>query len=100
MSEVKELDATKSCESAVDMQAAIIAASSRPENTGMKNFLAITMNTVSWAPRISNSSPANILPRYATRHAAASARITHIMATIADFLIIEGFSIDINLTNI
>ena len=63
MSEVNELDATNSCESAVEMQAAMIAAKSRPENTGRKYFLAMTMNTVFCSPCVSSSSPTTILPR-------------------------------------
>ena len=46
MSAVNELDATSSCESAVDTDAAMIAARRNPAIAGGKNLLAITMNTV------------------------------------------------------
>ena len=95
MSEVKELDATSSWESAVDTDAAIIAASRKPAIAGGKNFLAITINTVFCAPWVRSSSPTIILARYAMKQAAPMERTTQTIATVADFLIMDGFSIDI-----
>ena len=61
ISDVKELDATSSWESAVETEAAMIAASRNPEIAAGKNFLAMTMNTVFCAPTVSSSSPTIIL---------------------------------------
>ena len=44
-SAVKELDATNSWESAVEIEAAMIAASRSPQMPAGKNFLAIAMKT-------------------------------------------------------
>ena len=60
-SEVKELDATSSWESAVETEAAMMAASRKPEMTGGKKRRAMTMKTVFWAPTVSSSSPTIIL---------------------------------------
>ena len=98
MSDVNELEATRSCESAVDIDAAIIAASSIPAINAGNSFLAKVTNTIFCAPTVRSSSARNILPKYATRQVARSANTTHMIATVALFLIIEGFSIDINLT--
>ena len=63
ISAVKELDATSSWESAVETDAAIIAASRKPAMAGGKNLLAMAMNTVFCAPTVSSSSAMTILAR-------------------------------------
>mgnify|MGYP001648421798 CR=1 FL=1 len=47
-SAVKELDATNSWESAVEMEAAMMAASSRPQIAAGKNLRDMAMNTNFW----------------------------------------------------
>ena len=100
MSAVKELDATRSCESAVDMDAAIIAASSKPATNAGKSSLASTMKTVFCSPAGSSSSATSIRPKYAMSVTAPSESITQMMATVALFLTIEGFSMDMKRTRI
>ena len=63
MSEVKELEATSSWESAVDMDAAMMAAIRTPAINAGNSFLANTMNTVFCAPMVSSSSASSILPK-------------------------------------
>ena len=62
-SAVKELDATSSWESAVEMEAAMMAASSRPQIPAGKNLRAMAMNTSFWLPTVSSSSPMTMRPR-------------------------------------
>ncbi len=81
------------------MDAAIIAARSRPEIAAGKYFRAITMNTVFCAPIGSSSSAISILPKYAISTADPREIRTQIIATMDDFLIIEGFSMDMNRTS-
>ena len=100
ISEAKELEATRSCESAVETEAAIIAASKNPAMAGGKNFLAITIKTVFCNPLVRSSSATIILPKYAIRQAPIIDKTTHTIATVEAFLTMEGFSIDINLTKI
>ena len=97
---MKELDATSSWESAVDMDAAMIAAMRTPAMKLGNSFLAKVMNTIFCAPTVSNSSARNILPKYAMRQAQPSAQMTHMIATVALFFTMEGFSMDMNLTRI
>ena len=98
ISDVNELDATSSCESAVDIDAAIIADSRNPAISPGNIFLMNAMNTIFCDPVVSSSSASTILPKYAMRHVAVRDSITQIIATVALFFIIDGFSIDMNLT--
>ena len=90
MSLVKDEDATSSWESAVDMDAAMMAASRMPDRNGGKKRLARWMKTVAWRPS-GRSSPATIIrPRYAMMREAAREMVTQMMAMVADFLISDG----------
>ena len=62
------------------------------------SFLAKAIKTVFCAPAVSSSSARSILPKYAIRQVAPSERTTHTIATVALFLIMDGFSMDMNLT--
>lgn len=100
MSDVKELDATSNWESAVDMDAAMIAAMRTPAMKLGNSCLAKVMNTIFCAPTVSSSSARNILPKYAIRQVQPSAQTTQMIATVALFFTIDGFSMDMNLTRI
>ena len=97
---MKELEATSSCESAVDIDAAMIAARSRPATNVGKSFLASTIKTVFCIPAGSSSPATSIRPKYAIRLTAPSEITTQMMATVALFFTIEGFSIDMKRTRI
>ncbi|MPN36400.1 hypothetical protein SDC9_183909 [bioreactor metagenome] len=89
---------TRSCESAVLIDAARIPERRIPAIKGGNKFLAICINTrlESWF----ESPGMKILPTSPTATAAVSAATTHTRAIIRLFLIIETFLIDINLTRI
>ena len=74
ISDVNELDATSSCESAVDMDAAMMAAMRIPAMKLGNSFLAKSINTIFCAPAVSSSSARNILPKYAIRQAHRAGR--------------------------
>ncbi len=83
MSDVKELDAaTSNWESAVDMDAAMIAAMRTPAMKLGNSCLAKVMNTIFCAPTVSSSSARNILPKYAIRQVHPSAHTTQMIATV------------------
>ena len=98
MSDVNELDATSSWLSAVDMDAAMIAASSTPAMKAGNSRRASVMKMVFCIPFASSSSATSIRPKYAIRHTEPSDRITQMMATVALFFTIDAFSIDIKRT--
>ena len=95
---MNEEEATKSWLSAVDIEAAIMAERRRPEIAGGKISLASSMNTILCLPLARSSSPMSILPNTAMKITAQRAITTQEIATIADFLTIEGFLIAIKRT--
>ena len=60
---MKELEATSSWESAVEMDAAMMAASSRPQMPAGKNLRDMAMKTSFWLPWVSSSSPMIMRPK-------------------------------------
>ena len=90
MSVAKDDDATKSCESAVDIIAARIADNIMPATTGGKSFLTTSINTCSLSPSTADGSR----PRYAPpitpmRIAAAIVIATQTIAIVAAGLIVR-----------
>ena len=73
----KALAAIRSCESAVDMDAASTAESSRPEITPV-------MNTSEW-PLMDSSYPRNKRPMMPTAAAKMTISTVHVMPILADF---------------
>ena len=60
---MKELEATSSCESAVEMDAAMMAASSSPQTPAGKKRRDMAMKTSFCSPLVSSSSPMIMRPK-------------------------------------
>ena len=82
------------------MDAAMMAAMRIPAMKLGNSFLAKSINTIFCAPAVSSSSARNILPKYAIRQAHPNAQMTQMIATVALFFTMDGFSMDMNLTRI